>query len=180
MLLLGVPRWPGCMVSHAVGPPRSSSSAFASKQNVVFLPSALHRANRIRHCTSRTLSRCYHAVASSVSPRCVLCHSPMWCACGCRYGAADGIVLPWPGALTCGVVSHLSAPCCPQHLPDPFPTVAALCTQFSGLGAVVSVNPSAGGKFDLVSAHWRWPDSGGVGCPENETPNMLAAPGGVM
>lgn len=44
----------------------------------------------------------------------------------------------------------------------------------------MSVDPSAGGKFELVSSHWRWPDSDGVGCPENETPNMLATPDGDM
>ena len=45
---------------------------------------------------------------------------------------------------------------------------------------MVSVDPSAGGDFDLVSHGWQWPDSKGVGCPENETPNMYATASGSM
>lgn len=51
---------------------------------------------------------------------------------------------------------------------------------FAGLGAVVSVDPNGGGAFDIVQGGWKWPDSGGVGCPENEDPNMLATSSGSM
>ena len=45
---------------------------------------------------------------------------------------------------------------------------------------MVSVDPSANGAFEIVSKDWKWPDSGGVGCPENETPNILAAANGML
>lgn len=50
---------------------------------------------------------------------------------------------------------------------------------FAGLGAVVDVDPAGGGAFDLVSKDWRWPDSGGVGCPENEDPNVFVMGSGA-
>jgi len=45
---------------------------------------------------------------------------------------------------------------------------------------VVDVPPRANGTFSVVSRDWTWPDSQGVGCPEDLDPNVGVLSGSVL